>query len=134
MLKILFKLIVISIGLYYVFTLNALNAQAPVLTEDEVYNSELTQWVNRLVQDESGNTNVIILDTNGLYSYGCLQFQYSTFEEQKKIYNFDGEIGSCKDQKELAKAMIRGNWNNWRKWYNSVLYKTAGYPPKKIVN
>jgi hypothetical protein len=105
--------------------------------------SELDRWVDDLVQLESeGRTNLRIVDANGYYSYGCLQFQKRTFEKYGLMYNVITNddlpnvkklIYDCELQKKLAKLMIEDYYGNWRKWYTSVTKKGLGLPPKDEI-
>ncbi len=99
----------------------------------------LDSWIEDLIQLESrGQEKLKILDVNGRYSYGCLQFQMNTFWNYGTKYGFlsDGDednlgilIYSCELQKEIAKAMIQERPGNWRHWYTSVAKKKLGRPP-----
>mgnify|MGYP001568270099 CR=1 FL=1 len=99
--------------------------------------SPLDRWIEKLIAFESnGKKNIKILDHNGEHSFGCLQFQKETFEEFGMKYqliaiNDDTEklIYNCELQKEIAKAMIKENYSNWRHWYTSVMIKKLGLPP-----
>jgi hypothetical protein len=93
-------------------------------------NMSILKWVDQLETYESGgNENIVIVDTNGRKSYGCLQFQKRTFVEQVKKYNLlpqaeDIEIPNmimdCDFQKRLAYEMILDNNKNYRHWATSV--------------
>jgi len=75
--------------------------------------------------ESSGREDIKIVDTNGWYSYSCLQFQFPTFKQYVRRYGLlpdatDEElmnmIGDCEFQKELAYRMISedsGNWSHW---------------------
>lgn len=99
----------------------------------------LDSWLKKLVFLESeGKNNVKVLDNNGLHSFGCLQFQISTFREFGLKYGLVSEndelekvIYNCALQKEIAKKMIQENHNNWRRWYTSVMIRGLGLPPKE---
>lgn len=92
------------------------------------YNYQLAEWINKLSFAESTNReNIVIVDSNGKNSYGCLQFQKATFVAYSKKHKIKGDIMSCKTQKELAMSMIKENHNNWRHWFNST--KKIGKPP-----
>ncbi len=103
--------------------------------------SALDAWIDDLVQAESeGKTHIKILDVNGYYSYGCLQFQKWTFIHYGLQYNVLTEddlpnvgklIYDCNLQKQLAKLMITDHYRNWRQWYNST--KKLGLPPKETA-
>lgn len=125
------KILIIILAVWFSFTLLVAKAEAPQLSREQRYDIALNQWIERLAWDESHNTeSKIILDVNNKYSYSCLQFQLGTFQEQSKLHGVTGEIGSCATQKILAKKMINAKYENWRRWFNSVKHKTAGYPPK----
>lgn len=97
----------------------------------------LDSWLDKLAFLESkGKNDAKVLDNNGLHSFGCLQFQMSTFEEFGSKYGFISEkddagklIYNCDLQKEIAKLMLLENFGNWRKWYTSVIIKGLGLPP-----
>lgn len=100
-------------------------------------------WIDSLIQLESrGNDRIKILDVNGRYSYGCLQFQMDTFWRYGTKYNIltnadEDNLGTliynCDIQKTIAKAMIDENRSNWRHWYTSVTKKKLGPPPLEAV-
>lgn len=100
--------------------------------------NQLDAWLDGLVQKESnGRTDLKILDVNGHYSYGCLQFQMPTFIAYGRKYgiisgaenNLSALIMNCRTQKTIAKKMILDNPANWRHWYTSVAVKSLGLPP-----
>ena len=103
---------------------------------------ELTLWIDRLIQIESGGReNIKILDVNGKYSYGCLQFQRATFVGYSKQYGFfgnlkevdwDKEIMNCRTQKTLLRNMLADDYKNYDHWRNSV--KKLGKPPLPVDN
>ncbi len=101
--------------------------------------SMLDSWLKKLVYLESeGKSNLKVLDHNGLHSFGCLQFQMSTFKEFGLKYGLiseedalDNIIYDCVLQKQIAKKMIQENPNNWRRWYTSVRVRGLGLPPKE---
>jgi hypothetical protein len=75
--------------------------------------------------ESSGRENIKILDTNGWYSHGCLQFQFPTFKQYCKRYGIlpgatDEEllakIGDCSIQKDLAYRIISESPDNWAHW------------------
>lgn len=111
-------------------------SKAIAVFEDE---SPLNYWINKLVDLESeGKSNLKILDLNGLYSYGCLQFQMGTFVGyglKYKLLSPDDDFGKliydCDLQKSIAKRIILENPGNWRKWYTSVMVRGLGFPPKE---
>ena len=128
--KLTIGLLLILIGLLLQHTATA---EAPNLTNSERYEVALEEWIEKIRWEESrGNDSVVILDTNNKYSYGCLQFQKSTFDHQANKFDIEGAIMDCNVQKELAKAMIRDNTGAWRNWYTTVKIKGTGYPPDMV--
>lgn len=99
----------------------------------------IKNWIDKLEWYESqNNEDIIIIDTNGKKSFGCLQFQKETFIRQVKKYNIlpkaeEQEIMNlildCKLQKKLAFEMIKHNPDNWKHWRTSVVKKKLGKPP-----
>lgn len=90
-------------------------------------------WIEKLVLKESGgNERIEIIDVNGKYSRGCLQFQDETFINYSKLYfgqsNY-GRILDCGYQKELARKMLEDNYGHWKHWYHSVITRGLGLPP-----
>jgi len=101
-------------------------------TREEQYQFKLDAWIQDLILLESrGDASLKYLDSNGKYSYSCLQFQEATFKSESKRYGITGDIMDCEVQKKIAKAMIQDNWKNWRHWYTSVKVRGLGYPPQK---
>lgn len=100
------------------------------------YEEELKDWIDRLEGYESnGRHRIKILDVNGKYSYGCLQFQMATFVSFADMFDIDvGDpnetIFDCELQRRLALLMILDDYSRWRNWYTSVVKKDLGYPPK----
>jgi len=105
-----------------------LEAQAPVLTPDDILDIKIKSWVHDLVDYESGYTDVEIIDVNGEWSRGCLQFQDGTWKFYSEKYNFNGDPLNCEDSKELAFLMMKDDKNNWRHWYTSVEIKSMRHP------
>jgi hypothetical protein len=62
-----------------------------------------------------------IIDSNGLRSYGLLQFQEPTFNDYTKRYGLVLEITNDDDQRMLAYRMIKEDPKNWRHWLNCAL-------------
>ncbi len=94
----------------------------------------LENWIIKLEEKESGRrADIKILDVNGRYSYSCLQFQKSTLKTYALKFGLRSEITEkdmfdCSLQKQVAMAMIRDDYGNWRHWENSVL--AIGLPPR----
>ena len=103
----------------------------------------LDAWLDTLVEKEShGNAKIRIMDVNGRYSYGCLQFQMATFKNYIARYDLESEVDGdwnsaiydCGLQRRLAKLMLLENRNNWRHWFNSVRDGELGLPPVPQVS
>ena len=69
-------------------------------------------WLDKLAYKESGNNpNLKVLDVNGKYSYGCLQFQEGTFRTYAIKYGLitpstptDSVIYNCSLQEADSQA------------------------------
>ena len=107
--------------------------------------TNLDAWLDHLAEKESNNRERIkVLDVNGRYSYGCLQFQMATFKAYSTRYglvdattvtSWEELLYSCSLQKKVAKHMILEKNSNWRHWGYTVLRKGVGLPPleEKVV-
>lgn len=127
-----FAILVLIVGILLPNTRTDAKLYAPTMTEQAalavIKDAELDLWINKLVQAESnGREDVVILDVNGKYSHGCLQFQQGTFNSYAQRYGLEGNIMDCDLQKTLARKMIEENINNWKHWFNST--KKIGLPP-----
>ena len=98
-------------------------------------------WIQKLIRRESnGDAQMKIIDSNGRYSYGCLQFQLETFKSYVIKYElldagssddfYRSKIFDCNLQKQLARWMIAEDYENWRHWWTSVRKTSLGLPPK----
>ncbi len=123
------------------------NLAAPAAFADEAQtDSSLTVkeatpldlWLEKLaVMESHGQARVKILDVNGKYSYGCLQFQEGTFRNYGAKYglvkpgvNLESVIYDCNLQKAIAKHMIQDDYSLWQSWYTSVEIRDLGLPPR----
>lgn len=131
--KIFILLVVVTLGI----TLHIAEADSSMLTQGQVlkyqnenaYDTKMNAWLGKLSKAESGNdSNMVFLDVNGKYSYSCLQFQKETWDHYAKKFGIKSDIMNCQAQKEVAKDMIASDYNLWKSWYNSVVYK-IGKPP-----
>lgn len=101
--------------------------------QEEKFNA----WLGALAQLECRNCKEHYrrIDSNGLYSYGCLQFQEATFKSMARKYGVDtggntDSIYSCEVQKRIASAMFKDDRvAASRHWYNSIYTKGLGLPP-----
>jgi hypothetical protein len=100
----------------------------------------LQKWLERLADHESNDrADITVLDHNGRYSYGCLQFQMQTFRAYTKLHGLlpsatDDHvylkfIYNCDFQKKLARMMLADSYENWRHWSYTVRTKTGMPPP-----
>ena len=78
--------------------------------------------------ESSNRPNIVIMDTNGLRSYGLLQFQKWIWEHWTEYYALkDRQIMNPEHQKELALKMVadgqgKVTWRNCWKKYNLESY------------
>jgi len=113
------------------YTYGTAYAESPKLSNEELYNIALERWVDKVIEKESnGRLDVVIIDTNGKHSRGCLQFQDGTWNSYTKKYGISGSPLNCDTAKKVAIAMIKDNHNLWRSWYTTVIKKGVGLPPK----
>ena len=106
-------------------------AEAPTLTEKELYVERLDEWLIKLSEKENCGRGII--DTNGRWSRGAFCFQDATYKKYSK------ELGVT-DQFGLARAMIIDDYDNWTHWRCSVkpsskcpaytFKEPIGLPPK----
>lgn len=79
-----------------------------------------------LIQCESGGQATIkVVDSNGYFSYGILQYQLSTFKKYGEKYGFFGELSNDEArqlifradlQRAIATKMLQeeGGWRHWK--------------------
>lgn len=74
-----------------------------------------------------------VLDTNGKYSYGCLQYQEATFNGFAEQYGIEGDIYDCSVQKALTRALWEDpTYTTQQKanhWKTSIFTRGLGLPP-----
>lgn len=107
--------------------------QISILSPEAIsYETSINQWLDSLVnQESSGNARIVVLDVNGRYSYGCLQFQRATWDAYRDAYGItEDDIFNCNLQRKLARLMIEDDPSAWRHWWNSVTKYGVGKPPK----
>lgn len=76
----------------------------------------LDLYIERLAYAESGGReNIQIIDSNGKWSRGCLQFQDDTWKRYSAKYGIKADIMDCPAQKRLARAILLepGGFRNW---------------------
>jgi hypothetical protein len=90
----------------------------------------LDLWIERLVfAESSGREDIVIIDTNGKKSYGCLQFQEETFRRYAKLFGVTSDILDCAGQRHLAHEILRADPRGWTHWRTSV-NKIGRLPPR----
>jgi hypothetical protein len=103
------------------------NDVRPVIATDT---SPLDLYIERLAYRESeGRESVQIIDSNGKWSRGCLQFQDETFLRYAAKFHETANIMDCAGQKRLARQILLTERNGWRHWFTSVTSKGLGLPP-----
>lgn len=119
----------ISIVLGLVLSFFCKYADAPVMTAQEQKELAVRMWVEELVLYESnGNEDVVIVDSNGKLSSGCLQYQQATFDSMLKEFNLEGDIMDCELQKQITFLLMMEDYKNARHWYTSVYKRGLGLP------
>ena len=110
---------------------------APIPTKSTPKPDALDLWIDALSVKECLSTPACAadpdgfkrIDSNGEYSYACLQFQAPTFAGYSEQLSLaEGTLRNCADQKRLARAMILDDYSNWQHWWNSV--QKLGLPPR----
>jgi hypothetical protein len=132
--------IILMLGLI----LAAIQLTDPELTPNINNNSyekvedEMDHWLSKLARFEYPGAEKYYkrLDTNGKYSYGCLQFQAATFTGMAQKYNITKALSNasaiydCGIQKEIARAMFEDDAGAAsHHWYTSIYVKGLGMPP-----
>lgn len=108
----------------------------PILNEN--VEDEMDNWLSKLARFEYPGAEKYFkhLDSNGKYSYGCLQFQAATFAGMAQKYGIVKAFGDasaiydCSIQKEIARAMFEDDAEAASNhWYTSIYVKGLGLPP-----
>lgn len=100
-----------------------LSAQTSNATNAERQEIVLDYFIDSLATCESNQTpDVKILDSDGYYSYGWLQFHLRTFNMFGEKYGLPhDDILSPAEQIPIAKAMIKeGLWTQWTNCAKSI--------------
>ena len=98
-------------------------------------------YIDRLAEYECHDCpdNFRRVDSNGYYSYSCLQFQKSTFLQEVKKYQLadrqssdtlDLMLYDCDFQKALARQMFLNDKNTYLHWKTSIITRGLGMPPE----
>ena|ERR1043165_4183830 len=125
------KILVVSTAVWAASTanLNAITAttsheSSVIVTEA----SDLDLWIEKLAfQESSGREDIQIIDSNGKWSRGCLQFQDETWKRYSKKFGLTANVLDCIAQKRLAREILLHEKNGWRNWKTSVA--RIGLPP-----
>lgn len=102
---------------------------------DIVVKDSLDEWLDELETYECDGCGPAYkrLDSNGRYSYGCLQFQQATFAEKASLYNIlweEEDIFRCDLQKMVAREMFLGEGAAaGNHWSTSIFVRGLGLPP-----
>jgi hypothetical protein len=108
--------------------------------------NNLTKWIDQLEEYECRDCPIDYkkIDWNGLLSYGCLQYQMGTFQEQMFKYygikkgmetvDWENLIYDCDLQKKLTYKMLKNNWSNWKHWKYSIVVRGLETPPKDLID
>ncbi|MDE1970692.1 MAG: transglycosylase family protein [Patescibacteria group bacterium] len=81
-----------------------------IQTKDEKINS----LIERLISCESGGKNIKVVDSNGYYSYGILQFQKGTWDEWSAQSGITGDPMVPGDAIRMAHwAIANGLLGHW---------------------
>lgn len=102
----------------------------------DVYLSRLAwtyECVGACARAEKAGEPFKIIDSNGQYSYGCLQFQQATYLAMAKKYKVDpwagGGIYDCENQWKIARAMFEEDpVAASNHWYTSIYTRGLGLP------
>jgi len=107
-------------------------------TKNENVEDEMDHWLSKLARFEYPGAEKYFkrLDSNGKFSYGCLQFQAATFVGMAQKYGVSKAFGDasaiydCGIQKEIARAMFEDDATAAaHHWYTSIYVKGLGLPP-----
>lgn len=93
------------------------------------------EWIEALASCEStGSTTVRVLDVNGKYSYGLLQYQMSTWLRYSQAYGTSPEnIYDAALQRTVAMHMLdAGGWRNWTNCALKVEARMGPYPGPEV--
>lgn len=82
-------------------------AEIPISQVREVWAENV---VTKLMACESGGRNVKIVDSNGYYSYGVMQFQKSTWDDFSQKSGIIGDPMVPNDAVEMAKWGVLNNY------------------------
>lgn len=140
--KILLKAVAIgAVGAAVIFLMTAKpsaeNATASYVPREK---TALEKYIDKLAHNYECiecPENYRRIDSNGYYSYACLQFQWATFKDRVRRYKLaeyaeNAElmnlIYDCDFQKQVALKMFQNEKNAWTHWRTSVK-RGLGLPP-----
>lgn len=90
--------------------------EKPVVLAEQV---RLDAVVQKLIDCESGGKSVRIIDSNGYYSYGILQFQKSTWDDFSEQSGIVGDPMVPNDAITMARWAVRNGYGTrWSCWRN----------------
>ena len=113
------------------------------LSKNEIRNEAVDQYLSRLAwsfecvgacqKAQVAHQDFKIIDSNGAYSYGCLQFQQATYLSFAKRYKIDpwanGGIYNCDNQWKVARAMFLDDKEMAAgHWATSIYKRGLGLP------
>lgn len=141
-------ILVLIVGILLPNTRTGAEAQAPTIDSKTAQTvgfgyastpDKLDLWIEKLVDLESqGRADIKVLDVNGRWSMGCLQYQQATWDSYKPLIAqilppgetiTEKTIYNCSVQKRLTKLILSENPKKWTMWYTSVKVKGLGLPP-----
>ncbi len=96
-----------------------------VVGRDIVVKDELDEFIEELVQCESGGNNNAVGD-HGL-ALGILQYHQPTFDSFSKKYGIEGDIMNQDVQRKLTRLILENEKEGWRHWFNCS--RSIGLPP-----
>lgn len=94
------------------------SAEAPTIDKETVnaviFDSKIEIIVSKLIECESGGKSVRIVDSNGYYSYGILQFQKRTWDWWSGMSGITGDPMNNDDAKTMARWAIKNGYlSHW---------------------
>ncbi len=131
----------VAVSMLYGIVKTASVTTQPPQEETKIPTDALTAYINRLADEyecAGCGPNYRRLDSNGKYSYSCLQFQERTFVDRVKEYRLLPRaeaaeimnwIYDCDFQKQVARKMFENEPNAWVHWRTSV-ERGLGMPPQ----
>ncbi|MBI5421324.1 MAG: transglycosylase family protein [Parcubacteria group bacterium] len=86
----------------------------PVAMAKQAKVQRIDSVIEKLIQCESGGKNVKIIDSNGYYSYGILQFQKATWDGWSRESGIVGDPMVPEDAIQMARWAIKNGFiSHW---------------------